>query len=124
MTAVRPHITRVNWYWVFQLTGWSQVPAFMLTNGVFYKFSQAMFMVSLWGGVWGLLLSDLWHRMLKRRNRRSMGGKPGWRHMLPAVLMLGMLHTALQTLGFVIFRPYGDITGVGWLPSALMFWWG
>jgi two-component sensor histidine kinase len=124
MTADRPLLARINWYWVFQCTGWSLVSAFMMANGVFYKFNQAMFVVTLWGGVWGIVLSDLWHRMLKRRARHSIGGKLGWKHILPAVLILGVLHTALQTLGFAVFRPYGDIKGVEWLPSALMFWWG
>jgi signal transduction histidine kinase len=122
--ADRPFFARLNWYWIFQVVGWSLVPAFMLANGVFYKFNLAMFWVSLWGGVWGVVLSDLWHRLLKRRSRRSIGARLGWKHILPAVLLLGVVHTALQTLGFLIFRPFGAIRGLDWLPGALMFWWG
>jgi len=122
--AVRPMLARLNWYWILQLTGWCMIPLFMMSYGLGYGINTAMIFVCWWGGVFGLLLSDLWHRLLKRRQRRTLGWKMGWPHLLPAVLLLGAIQTGIQTLGFVVFEPFGPITNIRWLPNALMFWWG
>ena len=124
MPADRPLLARVNWYWVFQMFGWSLIPLFWLASGIAYGMNQAMLLVCAWGGIGGIVLSDLWHRLLKRRSGNFGKRKLGWKHIAPAVLVLGAVHTAWQTLGFVIFRPYGPIEDLRWLPGALMFWWG
>lgn len=118
MTAHPPRLARLNWYWIFQLFGWGSVPLFMASYSMGYGISNAMAWVCLWGGACGLVLSDLWHRWLKRR-----GGAVRWTLIFPAILLLGTLHTGLQVIGFMIFKPFGEIRGIGWLPNALMFWY-
>ena len=122
MTNDRPLLARLNWYWIFQVAGWGSVPLFMISNALGYNFSWHFVAICCWGGVFGLLLSDQWHRLLKRRN--SNGPRMGWKYMLPAILLLGVLQTAIQVIGFLIIRPFGDVRGIAWLPGALMFWWG
>src|SRR5476649_2411835 len=95
-----PLLARLNWYWLLQLSGWLCVPLFFLSYSVGADVPGALVAVCWWGGVWGLLLSDLWHRILKRRvgNDRPLG----WRRMALAVLLLGVIHAAVQTVGFLI----------------------
>ena len=121
MTTDRPLLARINWYWIFQLAGWGSIALFMMSGSVGYATNKAMIAVCLWGGVFALLLADLWHRLLKQHARR--GCQPGWRYMLTAVLLLGALQTGIQTLGFMLFEPFGKIQNLYWLPGALMFWW-
>jgi LytS/YehU family sensor histidine kinase len=82
-----------------------------------------MVAIGLWGAAAGVMLSDLWHRMLKRRIRGGIA--VSWKNVALAIIILGTVNTALQTLGFAVIRPFGtDITNLSWLPGALMFWWG
>jgi hypothetical protein len=124
MNEERPLLVRLNWYWICQLAGWSMIPLLWLASGFAYGMNNAMVLVCAWGGIGGVLLSDLWHRILKRRSGRFASRKLGWKHILPAVLLLGVVHTAWQTAGFAIFQPYGAIHDIRWLPGALVFWWG
>lgn len=32
--------------------------------------------------------------------------------------------SAIQTVGYFVIKPFGEIHGAGWLPGALLFWWG
>jgi len=124
MNEERPLLVRLNWYWICQLVGWSMIPLLWLASGFAYGMNNAMVLVCAWGGIGGVLLSDLWHRILKRRSGRFASRRLGWKHILPAVLLLGVVHTAWQTAGFAIFQPYGAIHDIRWLPGALVFWWG
>lgn len=118
----RPLLARLNWYWLLQLSGWLCVPLFFLSYSFGARVPPAVVAICWWGGVWGLILSDLWHRVLKRRVGKERILK--WRHMALAVLLLGVIHTVVQIIGFQIFQPFGPVHNIGWLPNALMFWWG
>ncbi len=123
MTADRPLLARLNWYWLFQLSGWSLIPLFFMSYTVGRGFNPSLAAVAWWGGGFGLLLSDLWHRLLKYRSRNGASWKLSWKRMLLAVVLLGVLHTGIQTWGFMLFQPFGPVQGWYWLPGALMFWW-
>jgi LytS/YehU family sensor histidine kinase len=43
--------------------------------------------------------------------------------ILSGVLALGMIHTAIQYLGFLIFVASMVTNGFGWVPGALLSWW-
>ncbi|TFW29480.1 sensor histidine kinase [Duganella callida] len=119
----RPLLARLNWYWIFQLAGWGFLPLLMWAMLPAPLRSGTQASVAIWAGVSGVLISDVWHRLLKRRIQA--GVRVGWQTMLSAVLVLGALNTAVQTLGYVVVRPFGtSLTNISWLPGALMFWWG
>jgi len=119
MHSERPLIARLNWYWIFQLAGWGFLPLFAFAMGAARV--PGMMWISLWGGVSGLIISDLWHRMLKRRVRD--GERVTWKRVSGAILVLGVIHTAVQTVGYVVIKPFGEMHSVEWLPGALMSWW-
>jgi len=119
MNDNRPLIARLNWYWIFQLAGWGFLPLFAFAMGAARV--PGMMWISLWGGVSGLIISDLWHRMLKRRVRD--GERVTWKRVSGAILVLGVIHTAVQTVGYVVIKPFGEMHSVEWLPGALMSWW-
>lgn len=115
----RPLLARLNWYWIFQLAGWSFLPLFAAAGGATRM--PGMLWVMCWGGASGVIISDLWHRLLKRRANR--GRRTSWKLVLAGVLILGTIHTMVQYLGFLIFRPQSIVEGYAWIPAALMSWW-
>ncbi len=119
MTTDRPLLARLNWYWIFQLAGWG----FMFLLGLTMAAAQprGFLAIMAWGSATGLLVSDQWHRLLKRRIRD--GARVNWKFMLCAILILGAIQTGVQYTGFLIIKPYGEVHGIGWLPNALMVWW-
>jgi len=117
-----PLLARLNWYWLLQVSGWLCVPLFFLSYSIGARVPAGLVAVCWWGGAWGLILSDLWHRVLKLRVPSDRHLK--WRYLALAVLLLGVVHTAMQVFGFVIFKPFGAIHGLEWLPNALIFWCG
>jgi signal transduction histidine kinase len=119
MNNDRPLIARLNWYWIFQLAGWGFLPLFAFAMGA--SRAPGMMAISWWGAVSGLIISDLWHRMLQRRVRS--GVRITWKLVCCAILVLGVLHTAVQLIGYIVIRPFGDVHGVAWLPGALLSWW-
>ncbi|MRW86227.1 sensor histidine kinase [Pseudoduganella sp. FT26W] len=119
MTANRPLIARLNWYWIFQLAGWGFLPLFSFAMGATRV--PGLMWVTCWGAVSGIIISDLWHRLLKRRIRN--GRRTGWKLVLCAILVLGTLHTAVQYLGYVVLMPSTMSHGMDWLPGALLSWW-
>jgi signal transduction histidine kinase len=119
MNSNRPLIARLNWYWIFQLAGWGFLPLFAFSMGAWK--APGMMAISWWGAVSGLVISDLWHRMLQRRVRN--GERVTWKLVSGAILVLGVLHTAVQLVGYIVIRPFGDVHGVAWLPGALLSWW-
>lgn len=119
MSHDRPLIARLNWYWILQLAGWGFLPLFAAAMGAGRM--PGMMWVMSWGAASGIVLSELWHRLLKRRSHG--GRRAGWKLVLCGVLVLGAMHTAVQYLGFLLFMPDGMVRGYGWIPSALMSWW-
>ena len=118
----RPLLARLNWYWLLQLAGWNLLPITMVSMTPGGPRAWAMLAVGYWGAVAGLLISDIWHRMLKRRIRNGL--RVGWTAIALAVLVLGTIHTGVQLLGYMVIKPFGEVRGIGWLPGALISWWG
>ena len=119
MNDNRPLFARLNWYWIFQLTGWGFLPLIAAAMGATRM--PGLMWVMCWGAGSGIVITDLWHRLLKQRTGR--GQRISWKLVLCGVLVLGTIHTVLQFLGFVIFLHSGMANGFGWVPSALMSWW-
>ncbi|MBV6319902.1 sensor histidine kinase [Duganella violaceipulchra] len=122
MTNDRPLLARLNWYWLFQLAGWNFLPLLMLTMSPGANHTPRLYAIAAWGVVAGLLISDLWHRLLKRQIRH--GVRISWKMMAVAILILGALHAGVQTIGYLVIKPMGEVHGLAWVPGVLMFWWG
>ncbi|MRW93084.1 sensor histidine kinase [Duganella sp. FT80W] len=119
MAHDRPLLARFNWYWLFQLAGWGFLPTFAIVMGATRV--PGLIWVMWWGAGTGIILSSLWHRLLKRHT--SSGRRIRWKLVLCGVLALGAIHTGIQYLGFLFFTPNRLMHGLGWLPSALLSWW-
>lgn len=119
MNDQRPLIARLNWYWIFQLAGWGFLPLFAIAMGATRV--PGLIWVMWWGAGTGIIISTVWHRLLKRRQRN--GQRISWKRVLGGVLALGAIHTGVQFLGFLIFTPDHMVRGYSWLPSALLSWW-
>ncbi|RFP09662.1 MULTISPECIES: sensor histidine kinase [unclassified Duganella] len=122
MTNDRPLLARMNWYWLFQLAGWNFLPLLMLAMSPGADHTPRIYAIALWGVVAGLLISDTWHRLLKRQIRN--GVRISWKMMAVAILILGALHAGVQTVGYLVIKPMGKVHGIAWVPGVLMFWWG
>jgi LytS/YehU family sensor histidine kinase len=116
----KPILARLNWYWILQALGWSTVTAFvMLANGPYLARPGAV-TVCILDGLAGLVLTDLWHRFLKRRrwNTRTVD----WRQVVVAIFVLGPLQMVCATL---IARAIIPSSGErSWLPMLFLFWSG
>jgi signal transduction histidine kinase len=119
MKPHRPLIARLNWYWIFQLAGWGFLPLFATITGATRM--PGLIWVMWWGAGSGIVISDLWHRLLKRR--QLDGQRISWKLVICGVVALGSVHTGVQFLGFLIFTPDHMVRGYSWLPSALVSWW-
>ncbi|MGK5036601.1 sensor histidine kinase [Janthinobacterium sp. LB3P118] len=116
-----PLLTRINWYWTFQLAGWG---ALTLFNSVYGGSSQLRIVVTIacWGSLGGLLLSHLWHGVLRRRGWAANGLR--WKRILPSLALLAAIQTASVTAAFHVMYPPDVLRGLAWLPGALLFWFG
>ncbi|MBB5369762.1 MULTISPECIES: sensor histidine kinase [unclassified Janthinobacterium] len=114
-----PLLARINWYWTFQLAGWT---ALTLFNSVYGGSSQLRIVISIacWGSLGGLLLSHLWHGILRRRGWAKHGLR--WTRILPSLALLAAIQTASVTAAFYTMYPASLLHGVAWLPGALLFW--
>lgn len=123
----RPLLARLNWYWVCQCAGWGLVLVLQVLNrppvpGYTAPADvQRYLLVCCWGSASGFLLSDAWHRILKWRQVPE--ARMGWGVVLAGVLVLGIVNTMVQLLGYIVIRPFGPVRGVAWLPAALASWW-
>lgn len=119
MTSTLPRLARLDWYWPLQLGGWSVLGLFDLAQAMGRAGDPSVIAVCIASVAAGLLLSDGWHRLLKRR--------PDWRRvrrMAAAILVLGCANTFLVYLAFLAFQPFGEVRGYAWLPYAVLFWCG
>jgi LytS/YehU family sensor histidine kinase len=115
-----PLLARLDWYWILQSLGWSLVTAFvMLTNGPYISHPGAV-TVCILDGVAGLVLTDLWHRLIKGRrwNNRVLD----WRQLFVAFFVLGPVLTAATVLIARTIVPASRNDGM--LPMLLVFWSG
>jgi len=119
MNDHRPLIARLNWYWIFQLTGWGFLLLFATATGATRM--PGLIWVMWWGAGSGIIISSLWHRLLKRRSNR--GQRISWKIVLSGVLVLGAVHTVVQYIGFLVFVSSMVTKGFGWVPGALLSWW-
>ena len=116
-----PLLARINWYWTFQLAGWG---ALTLFNSVYGGSTQLRIVVTIasWGSLGGLLLSHLWHGVLRRHGWAANGLR--WKRIVPALALLAAIQTASVTAAFHVMYPPDTIRGIAWLPGALLFWFG
>ncbi|MBR7635775.1 sensor histidine kinase [Janthinobacterium lividum] len=116
-----PLLARINWYWTFQLAGWG---ALILFNSVYGGSTQLRIVVTIasWGSLGGLLLSHLWHGVLRRRGWAVNGLR--WQRIVPSLILLAAIQTASVTAAFHVMYPPDTIRGIAWLPGALLFWFG
>ncbi|MGF6119685.1 hypothetical protein ABIE30_004910 [Janthinobacterium lividum] len=116
-----PLLARINWYWTFQLAGWG---ALTLFNSVYGGSTQLRIVVTIasWGSLGGLLLSHLWHGVLRRRGWVANGLR--WQRIVPSLIVLAAIQTASVTAAFHVMYPPDTIRGIAWLPGALLFWFG
>jgi signal transduction histidine kinase len=120
----RPLPARLNWYWILQLAGWNFLPLLLVSmtftpNGGIDRGSLA---IAYWGVAGGLVISHQWRRFLKRRIVNNI--RVTWKTLAVGLVVLSAVHTPIQYLGYVAIKPFGEVHGVAWLPSALLFWWG
>jgi two-component sensor histidine kinase len=118
---------RLSWYWMCQCAGWGMVLVLQVLNRPSVPGYAApddvrrYVLVCCWGAASGVLLSDAWRRILKRR--QAAGARMRWGVVLAGVLVLGIVNTMMQLAGYIVIRPFGPVRGVAWLPAALASWW-
>lgn len=117
-----PLLARLNWYWIFQLTGWNIAALLTLLSLSFAPVSWAILGVCWWGAASGLLLSMAWRRVLQRRG--WIHGRFAWQYVLPSLLLLTLAQCVLAGLAYAVLQPFGPVTSLNWLPSALVSWFG
>lgn len=115
-----PLLARLNWYWIFQLAGWNIAAMLSLLSLSRAPLSWAILGVCWWGAASGLLLSMAWRRVLQRRG--WIHGRFAWQYVLPTLVPLALAQCALAGLGYVVLQPFGPVTSLNWLPSALISW--
>ncbi len=113
---------RASWYWPCQIAGWTGVVLFNLSFGGLHQPTGAIVAVCLWGGASGLLLSDAWHRLVKRREAAARPLK--WPALTAGIVLLAALQSTSMWLAFLLFQPFGAVQGYGWIPNAMLFWLG
>lgn len=121
MTTKGPLLSRINWYLICQLAGWSGVGLFILSYLGTHATRQYLY-VCIWGACIGALLSDQWHRFLKSRIEARR--RTGWHTVAAGILLLAVLQTAAMASGYMVFKPFGEVRGWEWAPNALIFWFG
>lgn len=117
-----PAAARWNWYWTCQLAGWGGVALFNMAfaggSGYFWHF----FAIALWGAASGVLLSQLWRALLRRRG--WLAAKPAWSRIVPCLFLLGLLQSVIVALAYRLLVPQLSASGYGWVPGVTLFWGG
>ena len=117
-----PLLARLNWYWIFQLTGWNIAALMALLSLSFVPISWAVAGVSWWGAASGLLFSIGWRRLLRRQG--WINGRFTWQRIVPVLVLMGLLQSLVVGLGYAVLRPFGRVATLAWLPSAWVSWFG
>lgn len=118
--APRSWLTRLNWYWTFQLAGWNGAALLALLSLSRAPMSWPILGVCWWGGASGLLLSMAWRRLLRRRG--WIDGRFAWQRILPVLPLLGLIQSLSAGAGYAVLQPFGPVTSLAWLPPALVTW--
>lgn len=118
--AKRPLLARLNWYWIFQALGWLVIILFNMTAYGRYFDKPGVLATCIWSGVSGLLLSDLWHRLLKAR--RWTVPLLNWRMFAGPLFLLGPFQVLSVWAALLILQ--GKFDGLEWLPISLFIWGG
>jgi hypothetical protein len=115
----RPLLARLNWYWILQLLGWTLV--FVMVALVYSRHLGApgVLATCAWTGASGLILSDLWHRVIKARGWNV--GVIKWRMLAGPLLLLGPLQAC--SVAASIYLLQGKIDGgLSWVPGSFALW--
>jgi hypothetical protein len=115
----QPLLARLNWYWTLQALGWFFVTVFLLAASSRQMHRPEVVINDLIAGASGLLISDLWHRLLKY-SKWPVG--INWRMVAGPLLLLAPLQTGFLFL--VDLTLTGKVDGFSWLPMLLLFWGG
>jgi hypothetical protein len=118
--AKRPLLARLNWYWIFQALGWLVIILFNMTAYGRYFDKPGVLATCIWSGVSGLVLSDLWHRLLKAR--RWNVPLLNWRMFAGPLFLLGPFQVLSVWAALLILQ--GKFDGLEWLPISLFIWGG
>lgn len=119
VNTARPLLARLNWYWILQSLGWTLV--FIMVALVYSRHlgMPGVLATCAWTGVSGLLLSDLWHRIIKAR--RWNAGAIKWRMLAGPLLLLGPLQAC--SIAAAIYILQGKIDGgLSWVPGSFALW--
>ena len=122
MKQTPPLLARLNWYWIFQLAGWNIVAVLALLSLSFAPVTWPVIGVCWWGAASGLLLSMAWRRVLQQRG--WIQGRFAWQYVLPSLLLLTLAQCMLAGSAYAVLKPFGPVSTLRWLPSALVSWFG
>jgi len=114
----QPLLARLNWYWILQGIAWFLIALLTIATYARMMSQGAVLGVGIWTGVSGLLLSDLWHRLIKARSWNF--GAWNWRMLAGALLLLAPLQCV--SVAGAIHLLHTPITSLAWLPAALIQW--
>jgi Histidine kinase len=111
-------------YWLCQFAGWGAVAA---TSSIsFSTFAPNNFLaiagIYIWGAFSGGVLTHLWRGFIRRRGWLGQSARVPWWRIAGGVVIIGIVQTALVTIGFAVARLPGSFQGFSWLPSALITW--
>ncbi|MYN05075.1 sensor histidine kinase [Pseudoduganella sp. DS3] len=119
-----PPMKRAHYYWLLQVLGWSAIALFTaLFINQFSPLSTIYFPLAAWCGATGLLLSEAWHRLCRRRQAR--GQALAWPAALVATVVLGTVQAASNLAMDQLISGGGwNSAPPGWIMMLLLFWSG
>lgn len=106
--APRPLLARLDWYWVLQGLGWTLVLLTVLALYGDFLDKPGVLVSCVWTAVSGLLLSDLWHRIVKAR--RWNVGAINWRMFAGPALVLGLVQEASVMSSIYVLQGPFDVS--------------
>jgi hypothetical protein len=115
----RPLFARLDWYWIMQGFGWTLIFMVVLLTYRQYLGSPGVFATCAWTGASGVLLSDLWHRMIKAR--RWNAGAINWRMFAGPLLLLGPLQALSVAAAIYVLQGHFD-SSFQWAPASFALW--
>jgi len=117
--SARPWLTRLHWYWILQLCGWSGILMFMLAMYRSALQLDGVLLTTVWTAASGLLLSHGWRSLFKRKGWHTP--RLRWQMWTVPALVLPPLQCASVVLGLVVLQD-ARFDSFGFLPMALIFW--
>ncbi|NRR32689.1 histidine kinase [Oxalobacteraceae bacterium] len=114
----RPLLVRLNWYWIFQLAGWSFVALVSIYFNAGHR-TWRIIAIAWWSAGAGVLLSHGWHHLL--RQHAWLERPLRWRRLVPGVMLSAGAQTTVVLAGYYLFNPFGTVD-LTYLPSAWIYW--